>query len=334
MPNTILTQEGYEELRNRFIDATNIEALIQSKGQIFIGAVVETVILVLGNRPLDGHKVKFGWISPDGSIEEQASVPQVNFSANYKSAFAAPADENVSNLKKRIEAVGVKMGDMLNFNQAIALKHDRAACLDDAPLTNKHRMVLDGRHISRYVTGDSRNYFKFDVAKIHSCKREDIFLLAEKIFMRRVGDRIIASYDDVQRFALNTLVVVSPRPACTWSPRFVLGLLNSKLVNFYYVTFLKSSKKVFSEIQARQVQQIPLPKLDPKNKSDVAVHDRIVSLVEKMLTLHPQRAAAKIPHEQTALDRQISATDTQIDREVYALYGLSAEEIQLVEASA
>ncbi len=40
------------------------------------------------------------------------------------------------------------------------------------------------------------------------------------------------------------------------------------------------------------------------------------------------------PHEQTALDRQISATDQQIDQEVYALYGLTPEGIALVEASA
>jgi predicted nucleic acid-binding Zn-ribbon protein len=68
---------------------------------------------------------------------------------------------------------------------------------------------------------------------------------------------------------------------------------------------------------------------DAQGKS--SIHDRIVTLVEKMPELHKQRAAAKTPHEQTALDRQISATDTQIDRLVYDLYGLTEEEIKLVE---
>jgi hypothetical protein len=44
-------------------------------------------------------------------------------------------------------------------------------------------------------------------------------------------------------------------------------------------------------------------------------------------------AAVKTPHEQTALDRQISATDAQIDRLVYDLYGLTEEEIALVEGA-
>ena len=55
------------------------------------------------------------------------------------------------------------------------------------------------------------------------------------------------------------------------------------------------------------------------------------SYTEKMPGLHRQRAAAKTPHEQTALDRQISATDASIDREVYGLYGLTEDEIAIVE---
>jgi adenine-specific DNA-methyltransferase len=74
-------------------------------------------------------------------------------------------------------------------NQAIALKHDRAACLTQHK-TEKNREILDGRHINRYVTGQSPNYFKFDISKIHSCKREDIFLLPEKLFFRRVSINI------------------------------------------------------------------------------------------------------------------------------------------------
>jgi hypothetical protein len=50
-----------------------------------------------------------------------------------------------------------------------------------------------------------------------------------------------------------------------------------------------------------------------------------------MLSLHRQLAAAKTPHEQTVLQRQIDATDGQIDRLVYELYGLSEEEIRIVE---
>ncbi len=60
----------------------------------------------------------------------------------------------------------------------------------------------------------------------------------------------------------------------------------------------------------------------------------MVSLVERMLALHKQLAAAKTAHTQTTFQRQIDATDGQIDKLVYELYGLSADEIKVVEESA
>jgi hypothetical protein len=59
----------------------------------------------------------------------------------------------------------------------------------------------------------------------------------------------------------------------------------------------------------------------------------MVPLVEKMLDLHQQLAAAKMPQAKTMLQRQVEATDRQIDNLVYALYGLSDEEIKIVEGA-
>jgi hypothetical protein len=53
--------------------------------------------------------------------------------------------------------------------------------------------------------------------------------------------------------------------------------------------------------------------------------------VEQMLALHQQLAAAKTSHDQTVLQRQIDATDRQIERLVYELYGLTEEEVKVVE---
>ena len=54
----------------------------------------------------------------------------------------------------------------------------------------------------------------------------------------------------------------------------------------------------------------------------------MVNHVEQMLELNKALSAARTPPEKTSLERQIAATDTQIDRLVYDLYGLTEEEIQ------
>ena len=66
-------------------------------------------------------------------------------------------------------------------------------------------------------------------------------------------------------------------------------------------------------------------------RADVLVHSELSASGKRMLTLHKQSASAKTTHERTALARQIEATDGEIDRLVYELYGLSDEEIRIVE---
>ena len=57
----------------------------------------------------------------------------------------------------------------------------------------------------------------------------------------------------------------------------------------------------------------------------------MVSLVDQMLSLHKQLPQARMPHEQTALERQIETADRQIDALAYELYGLTEEKIAIVE---
>ena len=62
--------------------------------------------------------------------------------------------------------------------------------------------------------------------------------------------------------------------------------------------------------------------------------DNVVGLVEQMLALKKQFAGAKTPHDKTAIERQIETTDIAINKAVYELYGLSGEEIEIIEKSA
>lgn len=65
--------------------------------------------------------------------------------------------------------------------------------------------------------------------------------------------------------------------------------------------------------------------------ADVARHDHVVRLVEPMLALHKARQSTRTPHKQTVLAAQVAATACQLDRLVYALYGLTEAEVWIVE---
>jgi hypothetical protein len=77
--------------------------------------------------------------------------------------------------------------------------------------------------------------------------------------------------------------------------------------------------------------KIPIHTIEFSNPVDVAGHDRMVTLVDSMLSLYKQLHKTRTPHEQTALQRQIEAMDNKIDNLVYELYDLTEEEIFIVE---
>ena len=118
---------------------------------------------------------------------------------------------------------------------------------------------------------------------------------------------------------------------CPLKPEFVLGLLNSKLLfwclcqvsNVFRGGWITCTKQYFGEL--------PIVSIDLSNPTDRARHDKLVTLVDKMLALTPKLRAAKSNTERNSLQNAVTATDQQIDALVYELYGLAPEEIELVE---
>jgi hypothetical protein len=61
---------------------------------------------------------------------------------------------------------------------------------------------------------------------------------------------------------------------------------------------------------------------------------RMVALVERMLELNKKKHSGKLaPSEIDRLEREIAATDEEIDNLVYELYGITDEECKIIEGS-
>jgi hypothetical protein len=119
---------------------------------------------------------------------------------------------------------------------------------------------------------------------------------------------------------------------------YLLGFLNSRLFWFAIsnisIPFGIRACKYRYRLIYQYMEKVPVRVINFSDKVDKERHNRMVSLVERMLELHKQLAAAKTGHDKTNIQRQIDATDAQIDKLVYELYGLTDEEIKIVEGSA
>jgi len=114
-----------------------------------------------------------------------------------------------------------------------------------------------------------------------------------------------------------------------YSREYVLGLLNSKLLEWYLQQFSTSMRGGWYSYEARYIRKLPVRTINFDDPAETAQHAEMVALVERMLALHEQKPQS--PREKEMLQRQIEMTDATIDRLVYQLYGLTEEEIGIVE---
>ena len=117
----------------------------------------------------------------------------------------------------------------------------------------------------------------------------------------------------------------------TLPDKYLLGILNSSVIYFVMKGIIPELRGGYYTLGSVYIETFPIRTINFSDPQDATRHDRMVSLVDQMLSLHKQLHEARTPHEQTSLQRQIEATDGQIDALVYELYGLTEEDIKIVE---
>jgi len=115
--------------------------------------------------------------------------------------------------------------------------------------------------------------------------------------------------------------------------KFLLGILNSKLITFYYSKVAALIRGGYLRFFTQDIAKLPIYTIDFDKLDDKARHDRMVALVTEMLELHKHLSHAKTDQEKRIITQEVESTDRQIDSLVYGLYGLTADEIAVVEES-
>ncbi len=112
---------------------------------------------------------------------------------------------------------------------------------------------------------------------------------------------------------------------------YLLAILNSKLMTYIFKSIFAIYRGGYLRFFTQDLETVPIRTIDFDNPEDVAKHDRMVELVETMLELNKKLPEAKTDHNKNLIQRQIDYTDSEIDKLVYELYGLTADEIKIVE---
>ncbi|MDO8263929.1 MAG: N-6 DNA methylase [Gallionella sp.] len=187
---------------------------------------------------------------------------------------------------------------------------------------------IGGKNLRRYYLQPSKDRWVKYGTWLAAARNPENFLGPRILVQEITGGadkRIVATYCEDELYYSRDVIPIKPIDGIALL--YLLGIINSWLITWYHQKRSpKSQKGLFPKVLVSDLKDLPIV-FDPHK------HDKLVALVEKMLALHQQLTAAKTPQDTTLLQRQIDATDKQIDQLVYALYGLTDEEIALVEGA-
>lgn len=174
-------------------------------------------------------------------------------------------------------------------------------------------------HLDKYekvITSDNKPY------GLHR-SREEKFFIGEKIISLRKCLRPFFVYSEINNYFSAAFYIIKTDRI---SLKYLTAILNSKLIEFW----LKNRGKMQGVVY--QIDKEPLLNI-PIVKTDLEKENQIVSLVDRMLNAKKQLHESKTDNDKNYYQRRCEDLDRQIDAEVYKLYGLTEEEIIIVEGN-
>ena len=319
VPNTWLTLPKYLDLRtNVYAMANDIQILDLGFG-VFSVTVPTCLLLCVKNAKVESKKYV------DLKAEDSKATALIG---NIKwSGFTIAGFKDNTLVKKYL----------LEWPQSSRLKSlmtiREGQHIPRTWLTEEHPSgampIIDSKNMSRY---------RFEWTPKFSFRQQDYdqvkFAITnqKRVIIRKTGDAIVATLTPAETSYVLQSLYQSVAFHEEAEPEYLLGILNSRFLTYLYQNSEFGQKgRTMAQFRKGSLDLMPIPLLDKASVKADKQHDKMVTLVEQMLKLHKEKAGARLAQEKAMLQQQIEMTDAQIDRLVYDLYGLTEEEIKIVE---
>jgi hypothetical protein len=292
---------------------------------VFEDATVTPVLIFLKKGQADkNHKIKIFELKEEKfeRLPYDLDYKRIIESSNYNFSFS-------SEIKIKISTVNLR--EIVKFSLGIKTSDDKKFILNKKENNDCYKL-LRGKDVARYNYQWANKWIWYRpdlmMKKVGAGPRKLENILRDKIVIKDVAMEVVATFDDQKYLTNDTLNLIYE--VSNYDLKFILVLLNSKFVNKWFKTNFQAGL----HIKVNQLENIPIPKIDFSNKKEKAKHDELVNLADKMLTLNNElKEFDPILYKEDYEEKkkEIEKTDQEIDQKVYQLYGLTEEEIKVIE---
>ena len=358
-----LRLDSFEKIREFLLANVEPKRIIDFTADVFETATVKTCIVVFKKGRVDDAVAEVAMTSDCSRLKElsYSQVPIMAFREAYKKVFDLSFSNVSQAIKDKMLDGNKRIGDSFDLSFGIKTGDDEQFLTFDGKRKNAKKL-LRGADIGRYEFAYKGEYVIFEPDKMRANKQTARPGSKEryeqpKILMRDTGGGLMGIFDDKNYYVKDVIIVSSPRKD-GWLLKALLGILNSAAMRYYYETTFPTL-----HVQRDEVASLPIPAAifatsgtyrtngtsgavanGSAGKGDGSIarqkNGAVVSVVADIPVSGAEpNAAAQIA---ALVDRVIEAKkadptadttklEADIDALVYKLYGLTDEEIAVVE---
>jgi len=346
VPNTIVLNIYAKKFRTELLSRFRLVDLIDLSGvDVFSGATVRTVIPVLKKeRPEVKSQVRFVRIGPNLSVEQSILVSATKL-GSQDDLWRTATQNELPAFVLRIKRSSLALGEILEISQGL-IPYDKYR--GHSPKTIKNRIwhadrkknatfkkELQGEDVSRYhVRWNGRQWISY--GEWLAAPRKPVFFKEPRLLFREITDPrsglLHVGYTEEELYN-NPSIINGIARGKPYSLFYLLGVCNSKLMGYlHFATSPKAQKGVFPKILVADVRALPIRPVEKGDKKVKSLHDQIAKLAGSMLDAITSLKDALSDRDRNYYESRCADLDRRINTLVYELYGLSKQEIEIVEA--
>jgi methylase of polypeptide subunit release factors len=313
-PISYLMNEHNDKLRNILITQTSILFIVRFYISLFENASVDNAIIIGQKKNNSDNYIKVidikesisEIINPVFSIYNQLLIqpPKFFFDFNYKEGN----NEN---------GIIDKMSKHPFLNEFASTyfgiqTFDRNTYVATCKMNNEYVPALDGVNVKHYYLSPNTEFVKFVPEAIKSGGNPNVYS-KERILVRQIGDYPDGCLCPPYMYTMNTIYNIYLKNNSI-DIKYLLGIINSQLMHYYWKTKFSDSKKTFPKIKKKPLESLPIA------IARTDIQEKIITLVCEI-----------IEKKQNDYSEDTSIYESEIDKLVYNLYGLTYDEIRIVD---
>ncbi len=393
MPNTWLSTLLTDKIRKFVFNTYSVIEINHYSYFVFDDATVETDIYILRRENENNKDIVIKIIDAVNTITKK--INQEEWIKKDGKPINIYESNEIKPIKIKLE-IHPKLGELIQIVQGVKpFQKGKGKPPQDAetmrikPFVQEKKIddsfipLLRGSLMNRYQKLWDNNYWISYGDWLAEPRYSAKFECNEKLIIRQTGDSLIACFDD-EKFICRDNLYILRDDQNKFNLKYILAILNSKLLTWYFRNFLNPEKgKTMAQVKRGHLQVLPISlgtkemqvklqesvnylidryelviskqkkflrtlsrKFEIENLSTKLQNWHTLTFTEFIKELQKKKVKLGLAEEAEweeyfdaekakaqAIQLEIDKTDREIDAMVYELYGLTEEEIAIVEGS-